>query len=147
MAQLTAEQARFLDGQRIAHFATIDEAGKPHIVPICFALVDGAVYTAIDEKPKRGDPSALRRVRNIRANPDVCILVDTYDEDWTRLRWLQVRGRADLVTDPMDRSRGLAALRNRYPQYQQMDLESRPLIRVTPMQVVQWRASSDVQRG
>ncbi len=141
--QLTAEQVRFLDGQRLAHLATVDEAGKPHIVPICYALMDGALYTPIDEKPKRGDPTTLRRVRNIQANPEVCILVDTYDEDWTRLAWVQIRGRAALVTDAMDRSRGLAALRDRYPQYRAMDLESRPLIRVTPARVVQWKSRAE----
>ena len=139
---LTAEQEQFLGLRRVAHLATVDATGKPHIVPVCFACVDGAIYTAVDEKPKRvdakRDPRALRRVRNILARPDVCLLVDRYEEDWTKLAWLQVRGVAALVTDGAGRRRAIAALRDRYPQYQGMELESAPLIRVTPIQVVTW---------
>jgi PPOX class probable F420-dependent enzyme len=146
MAQLTAEQERFLDGQRVAHLATVDEAGTPHVVPICFALVDGVVYTAIDEKPKRvdarSDPSALRRVRNILAHAEVCLMVDRYDEDWTKLAWLQVRGAAALVTDGAEQGRAVAALGDRYPQYRAMDLGAAPLIRITPRQLVAWQAAA-----
>lgn len=98
------------------------------------------MYTAVDEKPKRADPINLRRVRNILGNPRVCFTVDTYDEDWTRLAWLQVRGTASLVTRVEEREPGLKALRTRYPQYESMDLESRPLIRVTPFRVTRWAA-------
>jgi PPOX class probable F420-dependent enzyme len=112
------------------------------VLPVCFAPLDGVVYTPIDEKPKRGDPASLRRVRNIAAHPEVCLVADHYEEDWSRLAWLQVRGRAALVTDPEERSRALVALRGRYPQYRAMDLESRPLIRITPTRVVSWSAVS-----
>jgi PPOX class probable F420-dependent enzyme len=142
MLQVRPEQALFLSGQRVAHLATVDEEGKPHVVPVCFAYVGGALYSAVDEKPKRADRATLRRVRNILARSDVCIIVDHYEEDWRRLAWLQIRGAASLVTEAAERSRALAALRERYPQYQSMDLESRPLIRITPVQVVAWNASS-----
>lgn len=138
---MTDEQLAFLLSQRVAHLATIDDGGRPHVVPVCFACVDGLLYTPVDEKPKRGDPMALRRVRNIRARPDVCLLVDRYEDDWSRLAWLQVRGKAALATDLEERGRALAALRQRYRQYDAMDLESRPLIRITPEQVVGWTAS------
>jgi PPOX class probable F420-dependent enzyme len=142
---LTQEQERFLARQRVAHLATVDAAGNPHVVPICFAWLDGAVYTAIDEKPKRvdaaSDPRALRRVRNILGHPNVCLVVDRYDEDWTKLAWLQVRGVATLVTAGTEHERASAALRDRYPQYQVMDLESAPLIRVMPVQIVAWQAA------
>jgi len=69
-------------------------------------------------------------------------VVDDYDEDWSRLAWLQVRGRAEHVDDPAERSAALAALRARYRQYRAMDLESRPLLGITPTRVISWRASA-----
>jgi PPOX class probable F420-dependent enzyme len=144
MAELSPEQVLFLDGQRVARLATVDEHGKPHVVPICFACVAGTVYTPIDEKPKRVGAAALRRVRNILAHPEVCLVADRYDDDWTRLAWLQVHGQASLVTDTAERSAALAGLRMRYPQYLRMDLESYPLIRITPTRVVAWAAAASV---
>lgn len=139
---MTPEETRFLEGQRVARLATVDAAGRPHALPVCFACLDGALYTPIDEKPKRGDPTTLRRVRNIAAQPEVCLVADHYEEDWARLAWLQVRGTAALVTDAGERARALAALRERYPQYRGMDLEARPLIRITPTRVVSWSWST-----
>jgi PPOX class probable F420-dependent enzyme len=139
---LTPTQAAFLDERPVGHLATVDAGGQPHVVPVCFASLDGRLYTPVDEKPKRGDPRSLRRIRNLLAHPAVCLTVDRYDQDWSRLAWLQVRGRADLVEEPAERARALAALRARYPQYRTMDLESRPLIRVTPERVVGWSATA-----
>lgn len=147
MSTLTDDQVAFLLGQRVARLGTVDAGGHPHVMPVCFGCADGVVYTAVDEKPKRGDPLALRRIRNIVAQPGVCLLVDRYDDDWSRLAWLQVRGQAGLVTDPDERARAFATLRDRYPQYHSMDLESRPLIRITPTQVVEWSASESVPRS
>jgi PPOX class probable F420-dependent enzyme len=137
---LSPEQSAFLDGQRVGRLATVTADGRPHAVPICYALLDGLLYTPIDEKPKRGDPSSLRRLRNIAANPHVCLVVDHYEEDWSRLAWLQVRGVASLVEDAEERQQAIAALRGRYAQYRGMDLESRPLVRITPRQAVGWEA-------
>lgn len=134
----TPEQVALLRSEPVARLATVDEAGRPHVVPVCFAYLDGAVYTPVDEKPKRGGPTSLRRVRNLLANPAVCLLVDHYEANWARLAWVQLRGWAALVDDPNERARALAALRARYPLYRTMDLESRPLIRVTPTRVVGW---------
>ena len=136
---MTDQEIAFLEAQPVAHLATVDERGHPHVVPFCFACLDGAIYTPIDEKPKRGDPHELRRVRNILANPAVCVVADRYDDDWSRLAWLQVRGTAVLVEDPAERAAAFAALRARYRQYAAMDLESRPLIRVDPIRTVAWR--------
>jgi PPOX class probable F420-dependent enzyme len=136
---ITEEQAHFLDEQRVGRLATVDERGRPHAVPVCYAVLDGLIYTPIDEKPKRDAARPLRRVRNIAAHPDVCLVVDVYDEDWARLAWLQVRGRAALVEDGAERERAIAALRRRYPQYEAMRLEERPLIRITPERAVEWR--------
>jgi PPOX class probable F420-dependent enzyme len=139
---MTPSERLFLETARVGHLATVDRLGRPHVVPVCYALLDGALYTPLDEKPKRSDPGELRRVRNIAANPAVCLTVDRYDEDWARLAWLQVRGRAGLVEAPAERERAIAALRARYPQYKSMALESRPLIRIDPTRLVAWSAGS-----
>ena len=139
-AKLTEQQIAFLHAQRVARLATVDEAGRPHVLPVCFVYLDGLLYTPVDEKPKRGDPASLRRIRNILNHPKVCLVADHYEEDWARLAWLQVRGRAELATEAGERARALSALRERYPQYRTMDLESRPLIRITPARVVEWAA-------
>ena len=139
---LTAEQAAFLERQRSGRLATVDPSVQPHAVPICYALLNGLIYTPIDEKPKRGDPRELRRIRNILANPQVCLLVDHYeDADWSRLAWLQVRGVASLVEGPAERTEALAALRARYRQYHAMALEELPLLKITPTRLVGWRAT------
>jgi PPOX class probable F420-dependent enzyme len=138
-ASVSTEQAAFLEEQRSGRLATVDPQGQPHAVPICYALLDGIVYTPIDEKPKTGDPRSLRRIRNILANPKVCLVVDHYeDDDWSRLAWLQVRGTASLVENADERARALAALRARYRQYRAMALEELPLLRITPTRLVGW---------
>jgi PPOX class probable F420-dependent enzyme len=139
---LTHGDELLLEASRVGHLATVDELSRPHVVPVCYAWSEGALYTPVDEKPKRGDPGGLRRLRNIAANPAVCLTVDRYDEDWSRLAWLQVRGRAALVDDPAERARAFAALRARYRQYRGMALEARPLIRITPTRVVGWSAGA-----
>jgi PPOX class probable F420-dependent enzyme len=135
------DQLAFLEAARVARLATVDELGTPHAIPICFVVLDGLIYTPIDEKPKRGDPRSLRRIRNILANPAVCLVVDRYDEDWSRLAWLQVRGDADLVEVEDERRQAFARLREKHEQYRAMDLESRPLIRITPRRIVSWAAT------
>ena len=139
MIAVTTAQAAFLDRQRSGRLATVDPRGQPHAVPICYAFLDGAVYTPIDEKPKTGDPRELRRIRNILANPKVCLVVDHYeDEDWSQLAWLQVRGEASLVEDVAERERALEKLRSRYVQYRSMALEELPLLKISPTRLVGW---------
>lgn len=143
---MTPEQRRFLEQQRVARLATVDAAGRPHVVPVCFALHGDALYIAIDEKPKRSDPGRLRRLRNIATQPYVCLVADHYEEDWRHLRWLQVHGRAALVAEAAERAAALAALRAKYSQYHLMALEARPLLRIVPDRVVGW-AASDAAMG
>jgi len=138
---LTTAQADYLAQHRVAHLATAGADGQPHVVPCCFALVAGAIYTPLDAKPKRVPVEQLRRVRDLRANPAVCLTVDDYDEDWRRLRWLQVRGEAALVPPGAaegEHARAIAALRLRYAQYREMPLEELPVIRIQPRRVVGW---------
>ena len=102
---------------RVARLATTDPDGRPHLVPIVFALEGGTLYSAVDRKPKRS--SKLRRIENARARPDVTVLVDHYDEDWSRLWWIRLRGRARVLDDGEERERALALLRDKYPQYRE----------------------------
>ena len=129
---------RFLDRVRVAHLATADGAGAPHVVPICFALVGESLYVSIDEKPKHSAPMRLRRVRNIEANPQVAVVADVYDDDWTRLGFVLVRGRARILIDGDEHRRAIDSLRERYVQYRAMALEERPVIAIDIERVTSW---------
>ena len=82
---LSDHERRFLLTRRVGHLATADSRAIPHVVPVCFTISQGTLYITIDEKPKGVAGPALKRVRNIERNPIVAIVVDRYDEDWTRL--------------------------------------------------------------
>lgn len=101
---------------RVAHLATADSEARPHLVPITFVVDGDTLYFAIDAKPKR--TADLKRLKNIAANPAVAVLVDHYDEDWTRLWWVRVDGIARVVTDHAEAERALEPLAERYRQYQ-----------------------------
>jgi PPOX class probable F420-dependent enzyme len=133
------EAARaFLLRQRVAHLATADASGAPHVVPVCFAVLDNTVYIAIDEKPKRGEPAQLRRVRNIVENPRVALVADEYDDaDWSRLGFVLLRGTARLV-EGAQKPGAIEALRARYAQYRQMALEDRPVIGIDITRITAW---------
>ncbi|MFD9964820.1 TIGR03668 family PPOX class F420-dependent oxidoreductase [Amycolatopsis sp. NPDC058986] len=100
---------------RVARLATASADGVPHLVPVTFAVSGDVVVFAVDHKPK--STTALRRLRNIVANPAVCFLADGYDEDWSRLWWARADGVARVLTDDADRAEPLRWLRARYPQY------------------------------
>ena len=136
---LTEAEQRFLETARVGRLATADAAGRPAVVPICFAWHDGDVVSAVDEKPKTGGPNELRRLSDVRANPFVAVVVDRYDEDWSRLGWVQLRGRARVV-EPGDEGHlaAIEELREKYPPYRDHDLAGRPVIRVEPGHAVSW---------
>ena len=100
------------DECRVARLATVDADGRPHVVPICFALDGDTLYTAVDAKPK--STRALRRLANIEANPKVEVVIDHYDEDWSKLWWVRLSGRARVIDHD---ARGLELLQAKYPQY------------------------------
>lgn len=132
-----AERA-FLTRMRVARMATADAAGQPHVIPIVFAIDGRALYTPLDEKPKRVAPRQLKRVRNLLANPQIAIVVDHWDEDWTRLAWVMVSGRGQVVEEGEAHAAGVRLLQEKYPQYGAMPLDGRPLIVVTPLRVTSW---------
>jgi PPOX class probable F420-dependent enzyme len=131
---MTATTKR-LAAARVARLATTDPDGRPHLVPIVFAVDGGTLYSAVDEKPKRS--RRLRRIENARARPDVTILVDHYAEDWTRLWWIRLRGRARVLEEGTERDRALALLREKYPQYA-LEPPAGPVLAVDVTDVREW---------
>ena len=135
---LTEAIRHFLDRSRVAHLATADAAGTPHIVPVCYAIEAAALYITIDQKPKRPSAKPLKRLSNILANPAAAICVDRYDETWSRLAWVLLRGRADILPNGPEHDRAQALLRQRYPQYRDMDIEALPVIALRIAKVTAW---------
>ena len=135
---LGAEEREFLADARRATLATTASNGRPRLVPVCFVVVDGLLWSPLDEKPKAvEDPRRLARIRDIARDPRVTLLVDRWSEDWSQLAWLRVDGHAELVdSDPTV----VAALRAKYPQYAAHDLESRPMIRIQAEATHGWTA-------
>lgn len=121
---MTAAQARERFGcARVARLATVDAHGRPHLVPIVFALDADRVYHAVDHKPKR--TTALRRLDNVAADPRVSLLADEYDDgDWSRLWWVRADGAARVLEVGCDEARAATALlRERYAQYRDVPPE------------------------
>ncbi len=137
---LSGAARRFVASMRVARLATADANGAPHVVPVCYALLRDSLYVTIDEKPKRSAGRALRRLRNIAENPHAAVVVDRYDEDWSRLAWVMLRGRADILDRGGEHDRAQAALRERYAQYRAMAIEPLPVIAVRITRVNAWGA-------
>ena len=104
-----------VDAARVARLATVGADGVPHLVPVCPARLDQHVYHAVDHKPKRGP--RLRRLANIEATGHASLLVDAYDDDWSRLWWIRLDGTGRVVSDPAEASAAVAALTAKYSQY------------------------------
>ena len=147
---LTGTEQAFVAAARRAVLATIRPDGGPRLIPICFVLADAAddlgravVYSALDEKPKASaNPRDLGRVRDLLVLPAATLLVDRWSEDWERLGWIRLSGRATLLEpEPHEREEHAAAiamLREKYPQYASHDLEGRPIIRIAIDRVQRW---------
>ena len=147
-AALTEEQRDFIALARTATLGTIAEDGRPRLVPVCFVVLGDAFYTPIDDKPKQTDhPRSLARIRDIVGRADATVLVDRWEEDWSRLAWLRCDGRASLTNDSDERTAAIEALRAKYPQYAGHDLEHRPLIRIAVERVRSWGDLSDRGRS
>ena len=144
MLQLSLEQVQLLAKAPVARLSTADAGGAPHVIPVCFALDtrggEAAIYIALDRKPKRAALTRLRRVRNILENPRVALVVDHYDADWTKLWYILLTGTADLLEDEEDdwRHGAILLLREKYPQYREMDIDDNPVIRITLNRAVAW---------
>jgi PPOX class probable F420-dependent enzyme len=120
---------------RVARLATVDDSGRPHLVPVTFAVDGDVAYIAVDHKPKT--TRNLKRLRNIEANPRVSLLVDEYAEDWTQLWWVRVDGTATILRDPATFAEPVRLLAGKYPQYQQRPPEG-PIIRIQITHRASW---------
>jgi len=134
---ITEAQRNFLNAGRVAHLATADAHGVPHVVPVCYALLDETIYITIDEKPKRRD-RPLKRLRNITENPVVAVTVDRWDEDWSRLAWVMLHGHAKILERGREHDAAQDQLREKYQQYRAMNLTDLPVIAIHVQRVLSW---------
>jgi PPOX class probable F420-dependent enzyme len=141
------EELAFVRDARVGHLATVNARNRPAVVPICFAVLDGddpTIVSVLDEKPKRVGDRQLARVRNILHQPEVMLVVDRYDEDWTRLAFVQLRGTAALLEPGADGHAGaIAALRRTYLQYRGMAIERRTVIVIRDLRATSWRGDGE----
>ncbi len=130
----------FIESQRVARMATVDTHGQPYVIPVCYAYDGVRLYTPIDEKPKRSG-RVLTRIRNIQETGRASLVIDRYDEDWSRLAWVMIRGQGVILgpDDPVHPA-AVRLLRERYPQYREMALEIAPIIAITPTHISSWGA-------
>jgi PPOX class probable F420-dependent enzyme len=146
---LPPAEREFVATARTATLATLAPSGRPRLVPICFVVgpdgPDGRerLYSPLDEKPKAGDdPHDLGRARDLLVLPEATLLVDRWSEDWARLAWVRLDCRGELLEpeprELAEHAAALAALREKYPQYADQRLESRPVIRFTVFRAVAW---------
>ena len=132
----------FITLARVARLATANADGAPHNVPLCFWFDGERFYFVVDEKPKRRAGVAIKRMRNIAANPRVALLVDHYEEDWGHLGFVMIHGRASVVESRDEYLMALRGLRDKYPQYRAMALsdDRNPMVRIDPDRVHAWGA-------
>src|SRR2546427_4528664 len=132
------EMRHRIDSAMVARLATVGADGRPHIVPITFALDEDTIFFAIDFKPKK--TADLQRLRNIEANPSVSVLVDHYEEDWTKLWWVRADGSARIVIDGAIFERGISLLTQRYTQYRSAR-PAGPMVSIAIQRMTGWAAS------
>jgi PPOX class probable F420-dependent enzyme len=139
LRELPSWASELIDQARVAHLGLLDDQRRPRVMPVTFAVVGGAVWSAIDDKPKDRPGEELARVRWLRARPQSALTVDRYDDDWTHLAWVQVIGATEVLE--LDGYEDvMAALRERYPQYRDTPPRG-PLLRLGPNRVVYWSAA------
>ena len=137
--ELPAWARLLLAEARVAHLGLVDGEGRPRVLPVTFSVADGAVWSAVDHKPKRRPGQELARVRWLRERPESTLTVDRYDDDWTRLAWVQLIG-TTAVVEAAGNAGALGALAERYPQYRDRP-PGGPLLRLEVQRTVCWSAS------
>lgn len=137
-SSLSTQASRLIRSARVAHLATSDASGIPHVVPICFVFDGERFFSPIDEKPKRVSPVKLKRLRNIAENSDVALVIDRYDEDWRQLAYILIFGKARILRRGKTHQQTVKLLRRKYRQYRTMAIQERPMISITPKQFVVW---------
>ena len=134
----SASALRFIRAARLAHLATADANGEPHVIPICFVFDGKYFYSPIDMKPKRTSPTKLKRVKNIQANAQAALVIDRYSENWQRLAYVLIRGTAKILHRGAVHAEAVRRLRRKYPQYRPMAIHTRPMIEITPIRWTFW---------
>ena len=135
---LTPEVEAFVRDARLGRFATVGEHGMPFLQAFCFVWLNGAIYSALDAKPKRVPVEQLKRVRNVLDRPNIGVIIDRWSEDWSELAYVQFRGTASLLREGEERDQALVALHAKYRQYDVMPIEENPTIKITPSGVTVW---------
>ncbi|HEY4025814.1 MAG TPA: TIGR03668 family PPOX class F420-dependent oxidoreductase [Candidatus Dormibacteraeota bacterium] len=136
---MTEDEARSrFETARVARLATVDGRGRPHVVPVTFDARGDSIVIAVDHKPKR--TTDLKRLRNIRGNPHVSVLVDHYEDDWTALWWVRADGTARVVEDEGERAERVRRLQSRYRQYRDV-VPAGPVISITVTAWTGWSYS------
>jgi PPOX class probable F420-dependent enzyme len=137
--KLSEAEIAFVHRLRAGRLGTSNEEGSPHVVPVCYAYDGMRFYIPLDEKPKAVPDNQLRRVRNIEARHEASLLIDQYDDDWSKLGYILIHGHAELI-QPAHEAHvdAIALLRMRYQQYRSMLLEQRPMIMITPDHITSW---------
>lgn len=130
-----------LEAEHVGHLGVLDDDGRPRVLPVTFAVLQGQVWSAVDDKPKQVPGERLARVRWLAARPASTLTVDRYDDDWTRLAWVQLVGETRIL-DLAGHEEALDALAARYPQYRERAPRG-PLLCLTPDRLVHWRAAQD----
>jgi PPOX class probable F420-dependent enzyme len=137
MQQISEIERSFLNACRVGHLATADRDGVPHVVPVCFAVDGNTLFITVDGKLKRQD-RPLKRLSNIAANDAVAFVADRYDEDWSRLGWVMLRGRAEILGSGEEHDAAQALLRAIYPQLRAMQIEALPVIAIRIERATSW---------
>ncbi len=130
--------SELLERQRVGHLGLLDGAGRPRVLPVTYARYDGAIWTIVDNKPKR-QTNELARLRWLRQRPHGALTVDRYEESWSELAWVQLIGQVAIL-DAAEHEDAVTVLRDRYPQYED-DPPPGPLLRLSPDRAIWWRAT------
>ena len=140
LMRLTRGASRLIRSARTAHLATANKSGQPHVIPICFVFDGKDFYSPIDEKPKRTAAQKLKRLKNIRENPQVALVIDHYDEDWRKLSYVLVSGKARMLLSGTHHRKAVNLLRRKYSQYRTMRIDRLPMILIRPKRTTSWGA-------
>ena len=138
VSHLSPPALRFIRAARVAHLATADAKGQPHVIPICFVFDGKYFYSPIDEKPKRTAPAKLKRVKNLQENAQTALVIDRYSEDWKNLAYILIHGTAKILHRGASHAAAVRRLRRKYPQYRQMAIQTRPMIQIRPVRLILW---------
>jgi PPOX class probable F420-dependent enzyme len=133
-----------LEAARVGHLGLLDDAARPRVLPVVFTAFEGALWSAVDQKPKRVPGEELARVRWLHERPEASLCVDRYDDDWSRLAWVQVLGTVE-VLDADAGAGALGALADKYEQYRD-ERPAGPLLRLVPERAIYWRATGNPRR-